>query len=146
MAWCFHCDRAYAMCPECGINDCGCGCGLLESPCRAQGWWDGQNGEDWELALAMYWRPSRDELVTYIKALEKECAKHGGTPPLAYTPLKEVLEYASWLGLNVGFHLEGEEWRIWLIEEPTGEGREHVRTREKAEKSLAREREWANRK
>jgi hypothetical protein len=144
MDWCFHCDHPCARCPVCYVNDCACGCVENNGDCPAKDWWESQKGHEWRLAGQMYWRPSRDELVAYIKALEKSIADKDVGLCLVHTPLK-VLEYARWHGVKVGFHMEGDDWRIWLVEEPEGEPRQHVKSREKAEKELAWEKERANR-
>lgn len=142
MDWCFHCDGACARCPACNVNDCACGCVDRREDCPKE-WWASQTGREWRLAHAMYWRPGRDELVEHIKALEKAQAEDSPALYLVHKPLK-ILEYADWHGVEVGFHQEGDQWRIWLIKEPDDEPREHVLCREEAERQLDWEKQRAN--
>ena len=130
MDWCFHCDHQCARCPKCYTNDCACGCTQPheEDKLDCQSWWDTMNGHEWKVAREMYFRPSRDELVEHIKwleALEPEMKSFSGSPT-------KVIEHARWHGIKIGFHLEGEEWKIWLISVPDKEPRNHILSRERA--------------
>lgn len=86
-------------------------------------------GLEWQIARAMYFRPSRDELVEHIKWLESM-----DSDMLKFiSPPTKVIEHARWHGVDIGFHMEGDAWKIWLISVPDKEPRNHIRTREKAE-------------
>lgn len=89
-------------------------------------------GPEWQIAREMYFRPSLAELVEHIKWLENL-----DTDMLAFTgPPTKVIEHAGWHGVDIGFHLEGDTWKIWLISVPDKEPRNHIRTREKAEERI----------
>lgn len=141
MDWCFFCDHSCARCPLCNTNDCACGCTQRngEEPIKCQSWWDTMQGREWQIAREMYFRPSLVELVEHIKWLENL-----DTDMLTFTGLPtKVIEHARWHGVKIGFHMEGEVWKIWLISEPDGEPRNHILTREKAEDRIRHRKERA---
>jgi hypothetical protein len=89
----------------------------------------------------MYFRPSRDELVEHIQWLENQDEAMG----VFTTFPTKVIEHARWHGVNIGFHLEGNDWKIWLISVPDDEPRNHILTREKAEERIMWQKERAER-
>jgi hypothetical protein len=108
---------------------------------KCQFWWDTFKSRDWLVAKEMYFRPSRDELVEHIQWLENQDA----TMRVFTAFPTKVIEYARWHGVNIGFHLEGNDWKIWLISVPDGEPRNHILTREKAEERIRWQKERAER-
>jgi len=90
------------------------------------------HGKEWNIARAMYFRPSRDELVEYIKYLESMDESYKSFVGI---PTK-IIEHARWHGVQIGFQLENDTWKIWLISVPDKEPRNNIRTQEKAEQHI----------
>lgn len=90
------------------------------------------HSKEWNIAREMYFRPNRDELVEYIKYLESMDESYKS---FVGTPTK-IIEHAIWHGVKIGFQLENDTWKIWLISVPDKKPRNNIRTKEKAEQHI----------